>query len=152
MPRRVPSSTARPAAATATATTVSSTPTTTTIIANSTTAEEGSATAGPSSSKSLPPAQAACSPATSASASASTSKLGDGTQATASRHDVLCPRARVGAVPASALVMLIRISSRRSVDAVRSLHHPLPLILPMRLLPRYAPLTPSPTFFLSLFP
>jgi hypothetical protein len=95
MPRRVSASTARPAAATATTTTASSsttttTTTTTTIVANSTTtttAEEGSATAGPSSSsKSLPlspPAQAAYSSATLVSASASSSKLGDGTQATA---------------------------------------------------------------------
>src|SRR6266403_3288616 len=51
-------------------------------------------------------------------------------------RDVLCPRARVGVVRASALAMLTRISSRRSVDAVRSLHHalpftPLPCSLPL---------------------
>ena len=97
MPRRVSASTARPAAVTATATTAPST-TTTTIVANSTTAE-GSATAGPSSFKSLPlsPAQAGYSSATSASASASTSKLGDGTQATASRPRRIMPsRSRKG--------------------------------------------------------
>lgn len=98
MPRRVSASTARPAAVTATATTAPSTTTTTTIVANSTTAE-GSATAGPSSFKSLPlsPAQAGYSSATSASASASTSKLGDGTQATASRPRRIMPsRSRKG--------------------------------------------------------
>jgi hypothetical protein len=67
-------------------------------------------------------------------------------------RDVLCPHARVGVVRASVLVMLTRISSRRSVDAVRSLHHPLPLILPLMqcLLPRYTP--PSPPPFYHSFP
>src|SRR5713226_9136967 len=69
-------------------------------------------------------------------------------------RDGLCPRVHVGAARASALAMLTRISSRHSVDAVRSLHHPpfspsLPCSALRCLLPRYTFPFPS---FLSLFP
>ena len=153
MPRRVSASTARPAAATATATTASSSSTTTTMVANSTTAEESSATAGPSSSKSLPlsPAQAVYSSATLASASASTSKLGDGTQASASRPRRIMPsRSRRGG-PGVGISdvdthILETLRRRRAFPSPPSSPHPPSLAVPLDGYSRAALPLPPPSY------